>query len=63
MEQPKLTKDQIKKRLKALEYYESSQWAILRSGEDDPDLLYREIDRCTATRTKLLRMLQDVPSH
>lgn len=59
-----LTKDQIKQRLRALDMYEASQWNIVRSdnyGGDDPDLLYQQIDKCAASRSKLLAMLKDAP--
>lgn len=61
-DKPKLTKADIQKRLRALDMYESSQWNILRSpgyGGDDPDLLWRETDRCMSTRTKLMAMLRE----
>lgn len=58
------TKEQIKQRIRALDYYEQSQWLISREpdyGGDDPDLLYREIEKCGVTRSKLLAMLKEAP--
>ena len=59
-----LTKDDIKRRLRALDYYEQSQWLIMRSdnyGGDDPDLLWKQIEKASATRAKLTAMLKDAP--
>ena len=59
---PQLATDDIKKRLRALDHYEQSQWLIMRSdnyGGDDPDLLWREIEKVGATRAKLKAMLKD----
>lgn len=56
-----LTATQIRQRLSALDFYESSQWAILRSGEDDPYLVARQLDGVSATRRKLLQMLKEAP--
>ena len=60
-----MTRDEIMRRIRALDYYEQSQWLIMRSdnyGGDDPDLLGRQIDKCAAARAKLLKLLAALPS-
>lgn len=59
-----LTKEDIKRRLRALDHYEQSQWLMVRSdgyGGDDPDLLWKQIDKCSAARAKLTALLKDAP--
>lgn len=59
-----MTKEEIKRRLRALDDYEQSQWLIMRSdnyGGDDPDLLWKQIEKTAATRAKLTAMLKDAP--